>query len=469
MVKKTKKPAQKPVIKRRSVRVEADPIKKTKIRVIGIGGGGGAIVSEIASHMPKASFAVINTDAQALRSAGKKVIRLQIGQDLTQGLGTGMNAELGREAAISEKEKIEKLLEGQDLCILVSCLGGGAGSGAAPVVARLSRSLGNITYGIFTLPFNFEGEKKTEIAKDALDQVKNYLNALTLIPNERVFQIIDKSTPLKEALSVINRNLSDSLEGLIDTIYQPGLINIDFADFRTILESKGKLAFLNTVEIQRKEGSTKEMVEQVLSSPLYPYSIRGAKGILFNIAGEKKLSLVEVGEISRAISALSHPEAKIIFGISQNPRRADTIRTTLLATGCGMKFFPTKPQKKVVKKVKKKVAQEPVVEEKPKPKPRPKKPKPKKVVVEEIKPEKKKVKAVVKKKVKIVPKPVPQANVDQSVQRVGVFAAEEQKDDKVRKNALQIRKESEEVEQEMLEKEKFWETPAFLRKKTKEV
>jgi len=465
MPKKRKKTTKKPKKQKKKVKVEVKPeersdiVKKTKIRVIGVGGGGGSIVSEIASRMKKATFVVANTDKQALRASSRKALHFQFGQDITHGLGTGMNDELGREAAQKDKDKIKKLLEGQDLCIIVSCLGGGAGSGAAPIFAKISRDLGNITFGIFTLPFKFEGEKKIEIAKESLKRIKNHLNALSVIPNERVFQIIDKSTPLKQALSTVNKSLSDSLEGLIETIYQPGLINIDFADFKTILEGRGRLAYLNTEEIQRKEGSAKELMEKVLNSPLYPYGIRGARGVLFNIVGEKKLSLSEVGEISRDISELTNPDAKIIFGISQSKKYSDTIKTTLLATGCATKIFPAKARKKRKKKKK-------IVKEKPSPRikrKRRKKYTQKRKKIRKTTPKKKKgllgifsrrKKGAKKVKISVPAEEAPEIN----------FPTNE---DRLRKNGLQIKKEAEEEEKEMVEKEKFWETPAFLRRNQK--
>ncbi len=450
MPQKTKKP-----IKKSPLKVSTQPsgpgsekIRKTKVRVIGIGGGGGNIVSEISLRMTKASFVVANTDTKALKISGRKVSRFQFGQNLTQGLGTGMNPELGEAAALQEKDKIKKLLEGQDLCILVACLGGGTGSGAAPAFAKISKNLGNITYGIFTLPFKFEGEKKMEIARESLRKIKFHLNAFSIIPNERVFQIIDKATPLKQALSVVNKSLSESLEGLIETIYEPGLINIDFADLRTILEGRGRLAYLNTVEVQRKEGSTKELMMRVLNSPLYPYTIRGAKGILFNIVGEKKLSLAEVSQISKTISELANPQAKIIFGVAESKKYSDVIKTVLLAVGCGgMKIFSGDAKKK--KSVSQKKSVPPAIN-------------------------KKLSKPTLKKKIKIkveaAKEPKEKESSESEAPKEGIIssislAAEKGSEERVRKNALQIKKEAEDAEKEMLEKEKFWETPAFLRKK----
>jgi len=463
MPKKPKKDAKKKAPKSQflPVKTASEKVRKTKVRVIGIGGGAGNIVSEIAARMTKPSFFVANTDIKALRIAGRKVSKFQFGQNLTQGLGTGMNPELGREAAQQEKDKIKKILEGQDLCILVACLGGGTGSGAAPIFAKISKNLGNITYGIFTLPFKFEGEKKMEVARESLKKIKAHVNAFSVIPNERVFQIIDKATPLKQALSIVNKNLTEGLQGLIETIYEPGLINIDFADLRTILEGRGRLAYLNTVEVQRKEGSTKELLTNVLNSPLYPYTIRGAKGILFNIVGEKKLSLAEVSQISKTISELANPQAKIIFGIAENKKYSDVVKTNLLAVGCGMKIFPGKVKKVKNKTVRKKPIKKQNISKAPaKKQNKPDLQKPVKKTKVKVKNKSKKVKK--QKEIKI-----PKEEIQK--QKDSIFSPSipsEKTEERVRKNALQIRKEAENVEKEMLEKEKFWETPAFLRRKT---
>jgi cell division protein FtsZ len=445
MKRKPPKKPKKPLKKEKALKLPLNnenngEVKKTKIRVIGIGGGGGTIVAEIASRMPRASFVVANTDSQALRTVGRKATIFQFGQDLTRGLGTGMNPELGFQAALSEKERIKKMLEGQDLCILVACLGGGTGSGAVPVFAKMAKKLGNLTYGIFTFPFKFEGERKLEIARESLRKVKGYLNAVSIIPNERVFQIIDKTIPLRQALSTVNKTLTDSLNGLIETIYEPGLINIDFADFRTILEGRGRLAYLNSVEVQRKNDTAKGLIVKALNSPLYPYSIKGAKGVLFNISGEKDLSLSDVNEMTKTISEMVNPEAKIIFGVSQAKKDSDLLKTTLLVTGCGMKLFPPKhrKKKKIVKEIKKILAPKPRKRRKRKPVPKPRKKVRKKVFRKKRRP--------------VKPKALG-----------GLFGGPSE--EVVRKNALQVHKEAEEAEEKLLSQEKVWETPAFLRKK----
>ena len=452
-------------------KAEKELIKKTTIRVIGIGGGGGSIVSEIASRIKKANFVVANTDLQALRVANRRASRFQFGQSLTQGLGTGMNPDLGEVAARNEKERIKELFQDQDLCILVACLGGGTSSGAAPIFAKISKNLGNITYGIFTLPFKFEGEKKMEIAKNSLERLKPKLNALTVIPNERIFQIIDKKVPLKGALSAINKNLAESLGGLIETIYLPGLINIDFADLKTILQGQGRLAFLNTVEVQ-DSSQGEEVVKKVISNPLYPYSIRGAKGVLFNVAGEKNLSLGEVNKISKSIYELINKEARVIFGIGQQKKLKNKIKITLVATGCGTRGFLVKPKKRKLKK-------KPVQKKLPSPVPAPPKKTKKRKLRKKISAQRRKKKTKVVKKLKTKPKSKPRTKPkkikvkvskepkksEASQAKVEAKITSSPPEEKVRKNALQIKKEAEEAEKELIEQEKVWETPAFLRRR----
>jgi cell division protein FtsZ len=305
-----------------------------------------------------------------------------------------------------------------------------------------------------------------------LGKLKSKLHAFSVIPNERIFQIIQKETPLRQALSEINENLASGIEGLIEIIYEPGLINIDFADLRTILDGQGKLAYLNTVKIPRKEGIIQETTEKLLNSPLYPYGIKGAKGVLYNIAGEKRLSLSEVSQISKTISDMVNKDAKIIFGIAQNQRYPDSIKIELLATGCGTKIFSGNNQQKPQNnaKTKKKVKIEEKTEEKKE-----------NVLVKEK--QKQNARVSVKKKNKNSSgkkKPKPANKQKSAIKKIKIrvlpkreesadkYAAENKdgnSEPKVRKNALQIKKESDQEEEEMLAREKFWETPAFLRRK----
>ncbi|MFH1657301.1 MAG: cell division protein FtsZ [bacterium] len=450
---------------------------RTKIKVIGIGGGGCSIISEIANDLKRAEFVAANTDFYALKELPANIKRFHFGQDLTHGLGTGMQPEVGAEAAQMEKDKIKKMMEGYDFCILVASLGGGTGSGATPIFAKLSRELKNITYGIFTMPFVFEGEKKNQIARESLEQIRPYLNAFTIIPNERIFQVVNKDTPLKQALTIVNKNLAQSLEGLIEMIYSPGLVNIDFADFKTVLEKRGRLTYLNTIEVQG-EGRAEEAVKKITANLLYPYDIKGAKGVLFNVSGGKGLALRELSKISESISQAVSSDAKIIFGTSQNEKLKEKIKITLLASGCSFPRLAGEDdgQKKKPKKLrlKKKVVKEPVKEELPpapavkkkSPKPKTKKnvtslvvAKPNNLVVE---PSKKEEPEAEKPREIKIPVNKPENLPVNLTPNKSVLV---EKTDLKRRNALQIKKAAEEAEKEILDQEVKWDTPAFLRRK----
>ncbi|MBD3208207.1 MAG: cell division protein FtsZ [Candidatus Nealsonbacteria bacterium] len=442
-------------------------LKKIKVRVVGVGGGGGSVVDELSQAVKKASFYAVNSDSRALKSLSRKVSKLQLGKELTGGLGTGMNPELGGKAAESEKEKIKKMLEGQDFVILVSCLGGGLGSGASPVIAKISKkSLGNLTYGIFTLPFKFEGKKKMSIAKKALKKLKREVDAFSVIPNQRIFQVIDKDTPLNKALSAINNQLADSLQSLIEIIYKPGLINIDFADLKAVFRSRGRWAYLNSVDLGKSD--EEEIVKTVINSPLYPYSINGAKGVLFNITGRKSLSLSQVNKISNIISKRASRRARVIFGVSKAKRGFKKVRVSLLATGCKVEGFWKGMRKEFIcpkcgRKLKSKsglVLHKRACDggkkkdkETPKKKKGTEKKKGKKKSAKKKKKGKKKKPKAQKVEVKKVALETPKKKEDQETQ-----------EEKIRKNGLQLKKEKEKEEAEIISKEKFWEAPAFLRK-----
>ena len=439
------------------------PVHKIKIKIIGIGGGGSSIVSEIASKISylgrdKISFIAVDTNPQALKRVNPRVTRFCFGETLTHNLGTGMDPELGKSVAKTEREKIKKIFKGADLFILIASLGGGTGSGAVPVLAKISRDFGNLTYGIFTLPFKFEGEKKMEIAKESLERLKPNVSAISILPNEKIFQLIDKKTPLKTALSILNKSLAESLESLLELAYLPGLINIDFADLKAILDfdpsfKKGKLTYLNTIEIEGKD-KVNQAIKKIISSPLYPYGIEGAKGILFNITGEKNISLAEVSQISKSICDIVKGEAKIIFGVSQNSAFRDKIKITLLATDCRSKIFPSEkgierikfqpPELK--KKITRKIQRATKIEEKNKTKNR------FKIFTGNTG---KNIKPGIQIKKESRPGNFSESNMSQA------------EDFKIRRNALQIKETVKKEEENKLAKEKFWEIPTFLRKKNK--
>ena len=315
---------------------------KAKIKVIGIGGGGGSIVSEIGRSLDKAKFIIADTDARTFKKR-KGIKYFSFGQKLTHGLGTGLNPNLAKEAAEQEKERIAKLFNNEDMVIFVASLGGGVGSGATSVFAEASKKFNGVSFGIFTLPFKFEGKNKQKIASKSLINLRKHLNVSIVIANEKIFKIINSNTSITEAFSTVNRNLIESLESLIDLIYNPGIINIDFADLRTILNGDGNLAFLNTVESSGKD-KIEKISKELLVNPLYQYPIIKTEAnknksnrfvadkILFNIIGGKSLSMFDVDKISKIV-AEQNPKAKIIFGISKNSKYKDKIKVTILITG----------------------------------------------------------------------------------------------------------------------------------------
>lgn len=424
IVKKAKK-----VILRKKIRV-INPVKKetealfrAKIKVVGIGGGGGSIVSEIGRSLNKASFVIADTDIRALKKkSGIKYF--WFGEEFTHGLGTGVNPEIAREAAESEKEKIADLFKDQDIVILIASLGGGLGSGATQVFAQAAKSFGGITLGIFTLPFRFEGKNKSRIAQKALKELKNSLNVSITIPNERIFKIIDSNTSITEAFSTVNKNLIESLESLIDLIYNPGLINIDFADLRTILNGNGNFAFLNTVQATGKDRA-EETVQKIFINPLYQNNNFIAEKILFNISGGANLNMFEVEKISKSIAELN-PKAKIIFGISKNIKAKNKIKTTLLMTGPG----------KVTEKIKEVI------------------------VVKKITPvliKKKKPTKILSDSNLVLPPQRDPALAGETTSKLSIHGT-------IRRNALEIKK-AEAIEQDKrLLQEEEWEVPAFLRR-----
>ena len=417
---------------------------KAKIKVIGIGGGGGSIVSEIGRSLQKATFVVADTDSRVFKK--KSGIRyFWFGASETHGLGTGLNPELARELAEKDKENISNLFKDQDIVILIASLGGGVGSGAAQVFAEKASSSGAITLGIFTLPFKFEGKKKSRIALRALKELRRNLNVSLAIPNERIFKIVDKNTSITQAFSFVNKKLIESLESLIDLIYNPGLINIDFADLRTILKGRGNLGFLNTAEESGKDRA-EQISKSILHNQLYQNSNFEPEKILFNISGGQNLSMFEVEKISTSISAIN-PNAKIIFGISKNPSFKNKIKAVLLTTGAGQKTEIAEPKQGEAKKSAKTEAKKPSDKKK-----------------------KAKAKKTAKPEKKILPQPaipvfnkIPVAAEMQSRLNV-VETAETPSKKTIRRNALEIKKAEADEENKRMLQEKEWEIPAFLRK-----
>ncbi len=314
--------------------------KKVKIKVIGIGGGGGNIVSDLAKKLKdfsstKIDFWAVNTDAQALEALNKKVKKFSFGQKLTSGLGTGREVAIGEKAAKDDLERIKSLFsDKKDLYIIVSSLGGGTGTGSSPVIARLASQMNLMTLGIFTLPFSFEGKKRAEVARNALEEMKNYLNAYMIILNEKIFSLTKEEISFTDSLNLLNDYLANSLEGLLRTIFSPGLINIDWADIKTILEGKKNLAYLNSVKV-KGGNSTEELMKKLIKNPILDYNFEAADNIMFNIEGSSKdLSLQSISQISKRINEMA-PAARIIFGFINNPKMKNEIKVTILSTGSG--------------------------------------------------------------------------------------------------------------------------------------
>ncbi|MFA5009603.1 MAG: cell division protein FtsZ [Candidatus Paceibacterota bacterium] len=313
-----------------------DNAKKIRIRIVGIGGGGSNIVSELSKKLKdfssqKIDFLAVNTDNQALNSLTKNIKTFSFGQKLTRGLGTGRDVELGERAAREDYEKIKNLLsEDRDLYVVISSLGGGTGTGSSPVFSKAINDLGIPVLGIFTMPFVFEGKKKMDDSLKALEKMKEYFNAYMILPNEKIFGLVKEEISFTDSLNLLNSQLANSLDGLLRAIYSPGLINIDWADIKTILEGKKKLAYLNVVKGKTNQ-NIDEFIKSIFKNPILDSQFSNAENIMFNIEGSKDLSLQILAQISDKINELS-PNAKIIFGINQNPKMKNEIKVTILAT-----------------------------------------------------------------------------------------------------------------------------------------
>ena len=301
------------------------------IKVVGVGGGGNnAINRMVSSDFANVEFIAINTDSQSLyhNQAENKV---HIGQEVTKGLGAGADPDIGRSAAEESIEEIKSALKGADMVFITCGLGGGTGTGAAPVIAEVSRELGALTIGVVTKPFSFEGQQRTKKALDGYEQLKKQVDTLIMIPNDRILSIIDRKTPLTDAFSVVDEVLRQGVQGLADLITLHGLINVDFADIRSIMRNAGTA--LMGIGYGAGEDRAKEAAKAAIESPLLEQSVDGAKGILFNITGGNDLSMYEVDEAAKVITEAADPEANIIFGAVINENYEGEMKITVVATG----------------------------------------------------------------------------------------------------------------------------------------
>ena len=316
------------------LRLDEDGALTARIKVIGVGGGGGnAVNGMVGAGLDGVEFIVANTDLQALR-ANRAPVKLQIGSKLTKGLGAGADPNVGRSAALEDTERIIAALDGADMVFVTTGLGGGTGTGAAPVIASLAAELGALTIAVVTKPFKFEGKKRQLQAERGLEALRDCVDTIITIPNERLLTIIDRTTPLTEAFGTADEVLRQAIQGISDLILVPGLINLDFADVKTIMAGMG-LAMMGTGTAEGTERAV-EAARRAISSPLLEgASVNGARGVIINVTGGPDLSLVEVSEASSIVQEAADEDANIIFGAVVDPALKGKVKITVIATGFG--------------------------------------------------------------------------------------------------------------------------------------
>ena len=335
--------------------LDTGPDNVVTIKVIGVGGGGGnAVEHMVRERIEGVEFFAVNTDAQALRktAVGQTI---QIGSGITKGLGAGANPEVGRNAADEDRDALRAALEGADMVFIAAGMGGGTGTGGAPIVAECAREVGALTVGVVTRPFTFEGKKRLKQAEAGIANLKANVDTLITIPNDRLLDIIDKKTSMVDAFRIADDVLRQGVQGISDLIAVPGLINLDFADVKTIMSNAGS-ALMGIGEGQGDNAAI-DAAKIAVNSPLLETSIQGAKGVLYNITGGPNLGLAQVNEASRIISEAAHEDANIIFGTAIDETLDDTVRITVIATGFdenadeGVPEFPSVPKQPAVEEV----------------------------------------------------------------------------------------------------------------------
>ena len=302
-----------------------------QIKVVGVGGGGqNAVNRMIQEGLAGVEFIAVNTDQQALMLSGAPV-RIRIGDKVTRGLGAGGNPDLGEKAAEESSDELYGLIKGADMVFITCGMGGGTGTGAAPVIARVAKELGALTIGVVTRPFSFEGTPRMRAAEAGIEKLKEHVDTLIVIPNDRLLDIVDKRASLQQSFRTADDVLRQGIQGISEVITVPGLINLDFADVRTIMSEGG--AALMAVGMATGEGRARTAAEQAITSSLLDVTIDGARGILFNITGGPDLSLFEVNEAASLIKNAAHPDCNVIFGAVIDESMKDQIRITVVATG----------------------------------------------------------------------------------------------------------------------------------------
>jgi len=313
-----------------------------QLRVVGVGGGGvNAVNRMIEAEVSGVEFLALNTDAQSLQSSSAHVT-LQIGADITRGLGSGSDPDRGRSAAMEDYDRIKSLLKGSDMVFITAGEGGGTGTGAAPVVARVARELGALAVGIVTKPFGFEGSRRLQAAEAGIAALSEEVDTLIVVPNNKLLSVLDKQTSMVEAFRVADDVLRQGVQGISDLITLPGLINLDFADVRTIMADAGNA--LLGIGMGTGESRAVDAANQAVASPLLETSVEGARSILLSITGGRDLSLWEVNEAAKAVQEAAHPDANIIFGAMLDDKLDDEVWITVVATGYGDRRPPRREE-----------------------------------------------------------------------------------------------------------------------------
>ncbi len=307
----------------------------TKIKVIGVGGSGSNAVSRMALHkIQGVEFIAVNTDLQDLKKA-KADIKIQIGKDITKGLGSGMNPEIGKKAAQEQREELLEVIKGADMVFITCGLGGGTGSGAAPVISEIAKSLGILTIVLTTTPFGFEGAPRQKIAQKALEEIRGKIDTLVVIPNDKILSLVEENTTLLSAFWIADDILRQAVQGISDLILVPGIVNVDFADVKSIMADSGQALFGQGKG--RGEKRIEQAVSQAINSPLASFSIHGAKGVLFNIFGGDDLTLTEIDQAAKIITKNVDPQAKVIFGAVKDKKlKKGEVKIMIVATGFQM-------------------------------------------------------------------------------------------------------------------------------------
>lgn len=313
------------------------------IKVIGVGGGGGnAVQHMVDGHIDGVDFICANTDSQALRNVGSRSI-IQLGNGLTKGLGAGANPEVGRQAALEDRERISEALQGADMVFITAGMGGGTGTGGAPVVAEVAKEMGILTVAVVTKPFPFEGRKRMTIADQGLKQLAENVDSLITIPNEKLLSVMGSGTTLLDAFKEANNVLQGAVQGIADLITRPGMINVDFADVRTVMSEMGQ-AMMGT-GVATGENRAREAAEKAIGSPLLEdIDLQGARGILVNVTAGFDLSLGEFSEVGGVIEDFASDNATVVVGTVMDPDMSDELRVTVVATGLGQAQAQEAPQ-----------------------------------------------------------------------------------------------------------------------------